>query len=183
MVIDPQRVLLLPGWQNSDAMHWQSRWEALYGFNRVQQHDWMTPRRGDWMMQLEEAVLSSARDDLLLVAHSLGCVLVAAWASHSQNTHRIAGALLVAPGDVESRPDLAALLPSWLPIERQPLPFPSVLLGCSNDPYCTQERAHALAQSWGSQWVLYGAAGHINSASGLGDWPQGLRYLEQLQNQ
>ncbi|MBT0570259.1 alpha/beta hydrolase [Curvibacter sp. CHRR-16] len=179
--MDPQRVLLLAGWQNSGPDHWQSRWEVLHGFQRVQQHDWMTPRRGDWMMQLEEAVLASGRDDLLLVAHSLGCVLVAAWASHSQHTHRVAGALLVAPGDVESRPDLAALLPSWLPIERQPLPFTSVLLGSSNDPFCAQERAHALAQNWGSQWVMYGAAGHINSESGLGDWPQGLRYLEQLQ--
>ena len=24
-------VLVLPGWQNSGPLHWQSRWEALHG--------------------------------------------------------------------------------------------------------------------------------------------------------
>ena len=41
------QVLILPGWQNSGPAHWQSRWEELYGFTRVQQHDWMQPLRGD----------------------------------------------------------------------------------------------------------------------------------------
>ncbi|WP_204314112.1 alpha/beta hydrolase, partial [Klebsiella aerogenes] len=26
-----ERVLLLPGWQNSGPDHWQSRWERLHG--------------------------------------------------------------------------------------------------------------------------------------------------------
>jgi predicted alpha/beta hydrolase family esterase len=43
----PATVLILPGWQNSGPDHWQSRWEALYGYQRVQQHDWMRPLRGD----------------------------------------------------------------------------------------------------------------------------------------
>ena len=41
-----EQVLLLPGWQNSGPDHWQSRWEARYGYTRVQQHDWMRPLRG-----------------------------------------------------------------------------------------------------------------------------------------
>ena len=58
--MDPHaQVLLLPGWQNSGAAHWQSRWEARYGYQRVEQHDWMQPLRGDWICQLEEAVLAS----------------------------------------------------------------------------------------------------------------------------
>ena len=32
----PARVLLLPGWQNSGPGHWQSRWEALHGFERLE---------------------------------------------------------------------------------------------------------------------------------------------------
>ncbi|RZI94330.1 MAG: alpha/beta hydrolase, partial [Rubrivivax sp.] len=35
-----ERVLLLPGWQNSGPDHWQSRWERLHGDERVEQHDW-----------------------------------------------------------------------------------------------------------------------------------------------
>ena len=53
------KILLLPGWQNSDEVHWQSRWEALHGDHRVEQHDWMRPLRGDWSARLEEEVLAS----------------------------------------------------------------------------------------------------------------------------
>ena len=94
-------VLILPGWQNSGPDHWQSRWEVVYGDQRVQQHDWMQPLRGDWMVQLEEAVLAAPPGPVVLAAHSLGCLLTAAWAEHSRNTNRVVGALLVAPGDAE----------------------------------------------------------------------------------
>ena len=86
---------------------------------------------------------------------------------------------MVAPGDVE-RPDLPPVLQRWAPIHRQPLPFSSVLVGSRNDPYCRAERAHALAQAWGSRWVDLGEAGHINADSGLGDWPEGHTLLEML---
>ncbi|OYU42993.1 MAG: alpha/beta hydrolase, partial [Burkholderiales bacterium PBB4] len=42
-------------------------------------------------------------------------------------------------------------------------------------------RAQGFAHSWGSRFVNYGARGHINADSGLGDWPEGLQFLEQLQ--
>lgn len=175
-------VLVLPGWQNSGPAHWQSRWEALqsapFEFVRVQQSDWMRPLRGDWMIQLEEAVLA-APGPVLLAAHSMGCMLTAAWAGHSQNTHRVAGALLVAPGDPE-RQELRAVLKSWSPIVRKALPFKSILLGSENDPYCDLARAQGFAQSWGSQFMNYGVRGHINAESGLGDWPDGLTLLQRL---
>ena len=69
------RILLLPGWQNSGPAHWQSRWEVLYGDLRVEQHDWMHPLRGDWVMRLDE-VVQAQTGDVVLVAHSLGCLLV-----------------------------------------------------------------------------------------------------------
>ena len=173
-------VLILPGWQNSGPAHWQSRWEALHGYVRVQQHDWMQPLRGDWMAQLEEAVLA-APGPVVLAAHSLGCILAAAWASHSRNTHRVLGALLVAPGDPE-REELRAVLKSWSPVVTQRLPFASILLGSQNDPYCSFARAQGFARDWGSEFVDYGHAGHINAESGLGDWPQGQALLNQWMN-
>ncbi len=62
----PARVLLLPGWQNSGPAHWQSRWEVLHGFARLDQDDWLWPRRGDWMARLEEALLADDRPALLV---------------------------------------------------------------------------------------------------------------------
>jgi predicted alpha/beta hydrolase family esterase len=171
-------VLILPGWQNSGPDHWQSRWEALHGYTRVQQSDWMQPLRGDWMVQLEEAVLATS-GPIVLAAHSLGCILTAAWASHSRHTHRIQGALLVAPGDSE-REELRAALKSWSPVPLQPLPFRSLLLGSHDDPYCSFARAQQFAQAWGSEFVDYGHRGHVNAESGLGDWPEGQALLAQL---
>ena len=175
----PSSVLLLPGWQNSGPDHWQSRWEREHGYTRVQQHDWERPLRGDWLVQLEEPILH-CDEPVLLVAHSLGCILVAAWAAHSRNTHRVRAALLVAPGDVE-RIELRPLLPSWSPIERRALPFKSVLVASRDDPNCMFERARGLARDWGAELIDLGNAGHINADSGLGDWPRGHELLRQLQ--
>lgn len=171
------QVLVLPGWQNSGAAHWQSRWEDVYGYVRVDQHDWMRPLRGDWIARLEDVLLGQSGPSVL-VAHSLGCMLVAAWASHSRNTHLVKAALLVAPGDPE-REELRPVLTSWAPVPMQALPFPSVLLGSHNDPYCSLQRSQAFAHAWGSRFLDYGHGGHLNAESGLGDWPQGHEILMQ----
>jgi predicted alpha/beta hydrolase family esterase len=34
--------------------------------------------------------------------------------------------------------------------------------------------------AWGSEFMMIGEAGHINSASGFGDWPEGLALLNTL---
>lgn len=173
-----RRVLLLPGWQNSGPDHWQSRWERLYGDRRVEQHDWDWPRRGDWMARLDEVVLSGDAP-VQLVAHSLGCQLVAAWAEHSQHTARVQGALLVAPPDTE-RDDMPPQLHNWRPIRRSRLPFASVAVLSTDDPFCATERGLAMAQDWGSRVVLAGPRGHLNGESGLGDWPEGRALLQSL---
>ena len=173
------RVLLLPGWQNSEAEHWQSRWEARYGYTRVQQHDWQRPLRGDWSIQLQEAVLDSERD-VVLAAHSLGCILTAWWAAHSPLAHsKVRAALLVAPGDTEQE-YLRQCVPGWAPVMLQRLPFPSVLVGSENDPYCSLQRAQTMATAWGAEFVNSGPAGHINASSGLGDWDAGHALLQGL---
>ena len=174
---DP-KVLLLPGWQNSGAAHCQSRWELLYGDLPVEQHEWMHTLRGDWIARLEEVLLEQTAP-VILVAHSLGWMLTAAWARHSRNTHLVQGALLVAPGDPDGD-ELEGVLRSWIPIVTQKLPFASMLLGSHNDLYCTFARARSVADAWGSEFIDCGACGHINGDSGLGDWPEGRALLGNL---
>jgi uncharacterized protein len=174
--VNPENVLILPGWQNSGPDHWQSRWETLHGYVRVDQHDWMTPKRGDWIARLEE-VLLGMDEPAVLVAHSLGCHLAVAWTAHSRNTHRVKGALLVAPPDTE-RDDLRTMLPSWAPVPLKPLPFPSVLVASTDDPYAGIERSQGFAAAWGSRLVDLGNAGHINAETGLGDWSEGHGFLD-----
>lgn len=172
------RVLLLPGWLDSGPTHWQSRWEALYGDRRVVQADWEWPRRGDWMARLEEVLLEDGAP-AVLVAHSLGCQLVAAWAAHSAHAHRVQAALLVAPPDTE-RADMPPNLFNWRPIVRSRLPFRSLAVTSSDDPYCSPARAAQMVSDWGSDVVDLGPRGHINGDSGLGDWPEGRTLLCSL---
>jgi predicted alpha/beta hydrolase family esterase len=170
------RVLTIPGWHGSDALHWQSRWEHLYGYRRVEQHDWQRPLRGDWSARLEEEILAGQGAPTVLVAHSLGCALVAAWAAHSRHARLVRAALLVAPPDTETE-SLRQQLHGWAPLSRQRLPFMSTVIASSDDPYCEPARARAFATAWGAAFVDVGPHGHLNSASGLGDWPQGHAYL------
>jgi len=172
------RLLTLPGWQDSGPTHWQTRWEALHGMRRVEQADWMWPRRGDWMARLDEVLLEDTAP-ALLVAHSLGCQLVAAWAGHTRHAGRVHGALLVAPPDTE-RGDMPPQLHGWRPIVRARLPFRATVLYSTDDPYGSSERVCAMAADWGAAAVAVGAAGHLNGDSGLGDWPAGLQHLHAL---
>ena len=174
-------VLTLPGWHGSDAQHWQSRWEAHLGHRRVEQHDWDRPLRGDWIARLEDQLLhtTTPATPAVLVAHSLGCIQVAAWAAHSRHTGRVRAALLVAPPDTETEA-LRGPLPGWAPIPTGRLPFASLVVSSSNDPWCSPERSRALAAAWGARHVEIPHAGHLNTASGLGDWPQGQALLTDL---
>lgn len=175
---DGPRVLLLPGWQDSGPAHWQSRWQALYGDQRVEQDEWHWPLRGDWMARLEDVLLADPRP-ALLVAHSLGCHLVAAWARHSAHTARVQGALLVAPPDLD-RPDIPAPVARWRPVVRDALPFAGLVLYSHDDPFAGAENTRALAQAWAAEAVDVGALGHVNGDSGLGDWPAGRAWLQRL---
>lgn len=172
------RILLLPGWLNSDAPHWQSRWQLLHGDTRVEQDDWLWPKRGDWMARLEDVLLAGDRP-ALLVAHSLGCQLVAAWAEHSGHNALVAGALLVAPPDIE-RADMPVQLTNWRRIARVRLPFPATVVLSEDDPYCIPDRAVRMATDWGAAVHCIGARGHINGESGLGDWVEGRACLDSL---
>ncbi len=176
--LQPVRVLLLPGWQNSGSGHWQTLWEERHGDERVPQADWFWPRRGDWMAQLETAVLASPLP-VLLAAHSLGCHLVAAWAAHSRQTGRALGALLVAPPDL-ARPLLPPQLRSWQPPVLQRLPFPARLVSSNDDPYAGSSASRAMAEAWGASITELDAAGHLNADSALEDWPRARKWLLEL---
>ena len=59
----------------------------------------------------------------------------------------------------------------WLPVPRKTLPFRSLVATSDNDPLADRARVLALAKDWGSETVDLGAVGHLNPASGYGEWP------------
>lgn len=172
--MNPHRIIIVPGWRNSGPDHWQSLWaQQLPHAERVEQDDWLVPHREPWVAALEQLVLSRP-EPVVLAAHSLGCITAAHLGPEA--SARVRGALLVAPADPERRAQLA----DFAPVPYAPLPYRSVLVASSNDPYCPIRRAGAYARAWGSEFVRLQNAGHINVESGFGDWPLGLALLQSL---
>lgn len=174
-------VLTVPGLGGSGPSHWQTLWEqARTDTARVELGMWNGPHRNAWVTKLDQAI-RQAKAPVVLAAHSLGCLAVAWWASLSSQPYGwpVAGALLVAPADVD-REDACAELKSFGPSPSTPLPFPSILVASTDDPWISIERAHSLAVAWGSHFVDAGPQGHINATSGVGWWTEGQELLERV---
>lgn len=174
-------ILTVPGLGGSGPSHWQSLWEqARPDTIRVELGMWSTPHRNAWVTKLDQAI-RSAQAPVVLAAHSLGCLAVAWWAELTRQPYGwpVAGALLVAPADVD-RPDAQAELAAFVPTPIGPLPFPSIVVASRDDPWITIERAHSLAVGWGSHFVDAGAQGHLNAASGISWWAEGQELLDRV---
>ncbi len=179
-------ILLLPGLFDSGPEHWQSRWQARSAAHapllveRVVQQEWAAPRCGDWVARLTQVMEESARD-VVLVAHSSACAMVAHWAREAplELLMRVRGALLVAPSD-----PLAAAYPAgptgFAPVPLDALPFPSTVVASRNDEYVTFAQAARYATAWGSRLWDLGEAGHINADAGYGSWPEGWQAVEAM---
>ncbi|MBB2205823.1 RBBP9/YdeN family alpha/beta hydrolase [Gluconacetobacter takamatsuzukensis] len=180
----PFEIVIVPGLYGSGPGHWQSRWTGLLRrqgitVRRVVQHDWANPTPQAWSQGLHQA-MRACRRPAILVAHSLGAVLVARQAG-TPALRMVAGALLVAPADVEQHtgPD-AARVAAFAPLPVTPLPFPTLLVASRNDEWLSTPRAQTLATQWGATPIDAGRLGHIGNTSGVGLWPNGLSALLHL---
>ena len=176
-------MVCVPGWQDSGPDHWQTLWCKGYPNTvRVAQRDWLHPNCLEWVAGLAAAI-AEQDEPVVLVAHSLGCSTVVHWAAQASllEQRRIKGALLVAPPDVRGTAFRAQVPargfdaePNWQ------LPFPSIVVASSDDPFCAPMRAVGLARGWGSRLVTLAHAGHINAESRLGHWEAGQKLLQRL---
>lgn len=175
-------ILILPGLFNSGEGHWQTVWESMLpNAQRVQQYNWDSPRRADWVATLDAAI-AAIDGPVIIAAHSLGCALTAWWSSqHGSAPHatKVKGALLVAPPDVE-RADFPEFVSGFAPMPHNALPFKTTVVASSDDPWCALQRAQSYATAWGAQFQNIGPFGHINGESGLGDWENGRSWLAEL---
>jgi len=182
----PALVLTVPGLANSGPGHWQTLWEQQLGdcpagmCQRVELGQWDQPHRNSWVNQLNLAIRAAKRP-VVLAAHSLGCLAVAWWAllEGAEAAKLVAGALLVAPPDVDASP-CDPRLSGFAPTPAAPLPFPSILVASRNDPYLTMRAARQLSHLWHASFADAGPIGHINADSGIADWPFGQFLLGRL---
>jgi predicted alpha/beta hydrolase family esterase len=177
-------VLIVPGLRDHVAEHWQTLLAAR--LPRLRSVPPMGRADLDCAARVAaiEGALSEIDGPVILVAHSGGTIMVAHWARRHRRA--ILGALLATPPDFEQPmpegyPTMEALdRAGWLPVPRDPLPFPSIVAASRNDPLARFERVAELARAWGSRLVDLGAVGHLNPASGYGEWPQAEALMREL---
>lgn len=170
------KLITVPGFTGSDPGHWQSRWELLLGpaAARFQPASWDAPELDDWRAAVRRAV-TAAGEAVVLVTHSLGCLAAAEAAA--EPVPQLAGVVLVAPPDPVGPNFPATAASSFCLLQPRPVAVPGLVITSRDDPYCSPARAAWMADGWALPTLEAGAHGHLNTASGLGDWPWGRAVL------
>ncbi|KDB09596.1 protein of unknown function DUF1234 [Burkholderia sp. lig30] len=177
-------VLIVPGLRDHVEDHWQTILASTLPNARVVpplEHDKL---RCAARVEALDHALASIAGPVVLVSHSAGVITTVHWAQHRRR--EIKGALLAAPPDFDSPlpdgyPTMDVLRQQgWLPVPRSPLPFPSIVAASTNDPLARMEHVRELASAWGSRLIDVGAVGHLNPASGFGEWPRALEFVNEL---
>jgi len=178
MSVTEPTILIVPGLRDAVAQHWQTLLEArLRAAGRPVASVLPTGRDDLSCTARVEAIERAARSvegPLVVVAHSGGCIMVAHWARKTRRAVR--GALLATP------PDFAKPLPAgyptiealraggWLPVPRERLKFRTSVGASRDDPLASFARVVGLANEWGAEVEDLGWVGHLNPASGYGEW-------------
>lgn len=171
-------ILLLPGLDGSGPGHWQRRWaDEIADAAFVEQDDRPRPNLERWLARAVAAV--EVEPGAFLVGHCLGAVLAAHLATRRPDLP-IAGLLLVAPADVDRRAATHPRVASFAPLPVTPLAAPAIVVASRDDPWMSIERSRSLAEGWEAGFVDVGEVGHVNAASGLGLWTEGLALLDRL---
>jgi uncharacterized protein len=177
-----KKVLILHGWQGSDAPHWQS-WlndELLklgYEVSFPQFSNSENPKKYVWMQEAIEAFYTIKPD--IVITHSLANVL---W-FHLCNEDLISEVkhlLLVAPvRDLSTISQIKDFFPIKPP--KNLYAQSKLLISSTDDKYMNESEAKKLAKKLGLESYDHKPlinAGHINSESGYGEWPWVLEWVK-----
>jgi uncharacterized protein len=179
-------VLIVPGLRD----HVEAHWQTLLAAQLPQVHTVPPMGREDLdcakRVQAIEHAMDGLAGSVVIVAHSGGCIMLAHWARTTHHAQRVQGALLATPPDFEQPmpegyPSMVQLdAGGWFPVPRQRLPFRSLVATSQNDPLGACDRVLELARDWGSETIDLGEVGHLNPASGFGEWPEATALIAQL---
>lgn len=177
-------VLFVPGLRDHVEDHWQTHAARLIpGSVTVEP---LTADRLSCAARVAalDAALQAIPGEVVIAAHSAGCLIVAHWALSP--TRAIRSALLATPADMENPlppgyPTVAELdAGGWLPLPRTRLPFPSLVVASRNDPLGSFERVAGLATDWGAIVRDGGEVGHLNPPAGYGPWDEAVPLIQRL---
>ncbi|MDF1589113.1 MAG: alpha/beta hydrolase [Gammaproteobacteria bacterium] len=170
------KILTVPGFHGSDDSHWQTWLEQQFPQSeRLTGVDWESPALFTWSEALGKQ-LDSISGQVILVAHSFGCLVSAVMASW--RPEKVVGVILVAPaaperfalyGPINENQNHLQSITACMPDRH--LNMLGVVVASKNDPWMPLVQADQLSRDWGLAFYNAGNAGHINSESGYGEWP------------
>lgn len=165
--------VIVPGINGSDEQHWQSSWESAWGTSasRFAPSSWDHPDLDDWCAALDRAV-AAVDDDVMIVAHSLGCHTATAQPPRPN----VRGMFLVAPPDVTS-PRFPTEAATFTKLTPSPVPVPGLVVYGENDAYAGPAASVRMAEAWALPHISAGEVGHVNAAGGVGGWGFGQALL------
>lgn len=175
-----QKVLLLHGWGGSDNPHWQ----AWLGSEIVKDYGTVSfplldnphfPSKNRWLKQFKQLLKEFQPD--VVICHSLANTT---WfhLCHEGEIDEVKRLLLVAPPRLDLELETIA---TFFPVQVPSKLFAkeAMMVTSDSDPYMTQAEASALQNSLNIEMKVLKNAGHINEASGFGEWPWVLEWLKQ----
>lgn len=180
----PPTCVIVPGMRDHVPEHWQTVLAHQLPDSRTVPPLTEDRLSRDAQVSALDDVLAEMSGPVVLVAHSAGVMTTVHWAQRHRRP--VQGALLAAPPDFdrplpEGYPTMTTLRENgWTPTPRKPLPFPSIVTASSNDALGSRDRVARLARAWGSRLVDLGAVGHLNPASGYGEWPRAATLIREL---
>nr|WP_242487827.1 alpha/beta hydrolase [Pseudomonas sp. TH31] len=177
-------VLIVPGLREHVAEHWQTLLEAR--LSKVRSVPPLETDKLDCAARVRaiQHELEQIEGPVILVAHSAGVLMVAHWAA--SHGHPIKGALLAAPPDLDASwpqgyPTPESLRANgWDPLPKGALPFRSIVAGSTNDHLASLDAVARLVRGWGSELLNLGEVGHLNPASGYGQWSEAEALILEL---
>ena len=186
---DLATIVIVPGLRDYVAEHWQTLLEAK--LSKVRRVVSVPPLPSNGLscaarVEAIEHTVQPIEGPIIFVAHSGGVIMLLHWAQKYR--HEVKGALLAAPPDFETPlpagyPTMDVLQSNgWLPVPSRRLPFPSLVAASTNDPLATYASVERMASAWGSTLVNVGAVGHLNPASGYGEWLRAEQLIQQIDN-
>lgn len=179
--------VIVPGVGGSDEQHWQT-WlqNSLQNASRVMQNDWNQPLLNEWVENLFNHV-QKLKQPVQIVAHSFGCLTtIAALNQYPILKHWIDSIILVAPANPLrfNSTGFGTTADNYVELFKQfTINVPSLMIVSENDPWLSYQDALHYANHWNIPYVNEGLAGHINVASGFGDWPQIYNYMSTVHQQ
>ncbi len=168
--------LFLAGVGNSGDAHWQRHWQAEHPNSLWLEHqDWDSPACEQWVAEMQ-ALIACLQRPVVVVAHSLGCLLLLEWAAR-HSSDKVLGAFMVAVPDPASV-NFPQSATGFRAADQLACRLRMQVITSTNDPYGDLAYVQNSARSLGCAVVSLGELGHINGQSQLGFWDHGHRLLQ-----